>query len=977
MTLRPNSSEILPESKGMEFVMLNTPFRKANHLGSVKLRTFLTGCFFAAVSFAAVDEGQAQKPEAQFPMPAGVPFDPSPTDPIKSEVDKILVYAYDGDGNQLPLKTIKITNIHKDTVYPIFRDGNEAVLASNANVGLYNPYDTVKREYRGYIGYKAPDGKYYFGLESGESILVRVPLVFWNGARMGLVTDGKYLVPANGVANPLNYDPSAQKIIVSAEQDNSDSRLIKNGVVMWYKGGISISPALDAPDQLVEWTIRDKDYLSSAAITARTNGEIPASEKVDLINYDVSYVDNMFLPVAMEALDVPIPAPPYPPGKKPQPYGWIGAINKVNALQNEFDDFTKSSNNKDLGTYFGGKGWPIYNIPMEDKKIPAGQNVFAQSPLADTRSNYVKNTYMLSTGGGLNDPIFVNIIGAGTASSGTTLTLGPSEPISKFQFLKPGYSIVAYPNNPNPNPIQPGTKVVSVNVAARTVELSKPLVAPESPANYDFIRTVDDYASNAMIKIWYSWAKYYLDNTRRTPQQSIEGSIANLSATLRFSAPRNSLVAGMQVTGPGLPDPNPSMSKGGVVVLGISDDKKSVTLSQLSAGDQVNQTYTFKAPQPLPSTPDSLFILDFSRDPKEPSRVPLEFARTVYLTMASMAQIPKNPDKAAAPHVLELMNNVIGGNMGQIFQTEPQRFSEAGLTISAIIRDMIKSELRGVSDFLKFPEFDGNKQIWYPAPSVGRGGQSFNVYNLDPFVWFVHVQLGFSGYGFSLDDDTADVGAGQATKMLITIGGPPAGNTGPNSGTIETPENADEWTIQAPYGPVSGTGQWDPNETVSFYLAITGATNASPIVISSIKHGLSNGDKVFIDQVGGNTAANGGPFTVANVTINTFELLGSTGNGTYTSGGRWTTGPLPYITFSGADIDGVYWRIKGDDKNAGFQGAYITGPGVRPRDATRVVQLGNNLTGQLALSEALTSPGGKPLPKGNYKWTFSGTLPKK
>ena len=66
--------------------------------------------------------------------------------------------------------------------------------------------------------------------------------------------------------------------------------------------------------------------------------------------------------------------------------------------------------------------------------------------------------------------------------------------------------------------------------------------------------------------------------------------------------------------------------------------------------------------------------------------------------------------------------------------------------------------------------------------------------------------------------------------------------------------------------------------------AITGATNASPIVITATSHGFSNGDIVAIQKVGGNTAANN-RWTIANVAANTFELSGSTGNAAYTSGG--------------------------------------------------------------------------------------------
>lgn len=72
--------------------------------------------------------------------------------------------------------------------------------------------------------------------------------------------------------------------------------------------------------------------------------------------------------------------------------------------------------------------------------------------------------------------------------------------------------------------------------------------------------------------------------------------------------------------------------------------------------------------------------------------------------------------------------------------------------------------------------------------------------------------------------------------------------------------------------------------------AITGATNATPIVITATSHGFANGDIVVIYNVGGNTAANG-TWVVAGQTTNTFQLttvkdaLNSTGNAAYTSGG--------------------------------------------------------------------------------------------
>jgi len=72
--------------------------------------------------------------------------------------------------------------------------------------------------------------------------------------------------------------------------------------------------------------------------------------------------------------------------------------------------------------------------------------------------------------------------------------------------------------------------------------------------------------------------------------------------------------------------------------------------------------------------------------------------------------------------------------------------------------------------------------------------------------------------------------------------------------------------------------------------AVTDATNASPIVITSAGHGFSDGDSVTISGVLGNNAANG-THTVANKTADTFELSGVAGDGAYVSGGKITLSP--------------------------------------------------------------------------------------
>lgn len=74
--------------------------------------------------------------------------------------------------------------------------------------------------------------------------------------------------------------------------------------------------------------------------------------------------------------------------------------------------------------------------------------------------------------------------------------------------------------------------------------------------------------------------------------------------------------------------------------------------------------------------------------------------------------------------------------------------------------------------------------------------------------------------------------------------------------------------------------------------AVAGASNASPIVIDDVAHGLVTGDKVYMTGVGGNTAANNtyaNPYwTVTRIGADQFSLDDSTGNAVWTAGGTWT-----------------------------------------------------------------------------------------
>ena len=84
----------------------------------------------------------------------------------------------------------------------------------------------------------------------------------------------------------------------------------------------------------------------------------------------------------------------------------------------------------------------------------------------------------------------------------------------------------------------------------------------------------------------------------------------------------------------------------------------------------------------------------------------------------------------------------------------------------------------------------------------------------------------------------------------------------------------------------TGAVEWTSNVTGS----VTGASDASPIVITSPNNGLVTGETVSVGGVLGNTSANG-TFTITVLNANQFQLNGTTGNGTYTGGGEWAYSP--------------------------------------------------------------------------------------
>ncbi|MFO0845632.1 MAG: hypothetical protein U0797_25150 [Gemmataceae bacterium] len=839
------------------------------------------------------------------------------------------------DDPTIPMKTFTLHNSSNLTIYPFLEDAN-ATATKDGKLAKYDPYDPMNQEYRGYIGYKDPTtGRFFLGLKPGDTYTFQVPLAFWDAGRMHVTTDAQYLVTPgfanNQNVNPFKYydiDPFSNKPTARYMEDTSLDG--SNGRIMWYHArskttGLAEGVGLDAPTQLTEFTIRDPIM---GATNFKSHGEIAASEKRPLINYDVSYVDSMVLPIAMEATDVQ----PYPPqqygghiqldngqatntlivdvpllsnllfkgmavssvngdldpgtlidkvddksmsgktvvtltknGTKtagqtgdffflhPQPtaaFGWTGASQTYDQLQAAIKQFSApnkpSQNNNGLGQYFDGNGYPQFYNPdttLSGVKLPSGQNLPGQSPLkapiggSGPASNYDSRQFIVTSNG--TAPVMISPGGrtgpfADQAndrqlflSFGSDLSLDQiREVIRQLNEQKDKWTITTAETKqklPNLKIVGDVYTYAGAPHAIATLVDTIPQDLQNKGFTFNFTRPVTDYASTRMANIWYSWAKHYVDAVTTKFGAGYTKDIPNgtISLNTKDNLPNNeitvsgdltsTLAAGMVVStktdnvfpAPTADDPNVR-----VTILGLQYDTKANTttiyLSKRPVGRANGAAIPFTVSLPDALTPKdagvTTFGMSFTKDAAEAEK----FAQSVYQLMEAMQTIPLF--KNQGPDWLQVLTNCIGGNIGYIrnigVTAGEKKYITTGYDgIANTIRTLIKSVLRGVSDFIAVPEPTGK---WYPDPSLtgdktgqmidtGTGMKTapYNVLNLDPFVWFVHRKLGLSGYGFSLDDDVADVSGDGASTLAISAGG------------LKTLPQQAQWVWGAPYGPVN------------------------------------------------------------------------------------------------------------------------------------------------------------------------------
>ena len=221
-------------------------------------------------------------------------------------------------------------------------------------------------------------------------------MVFWDAGTIQVVSDTKatrerFLAPFNpgGIAlgRPFLYNAADAKEAVVTATLKRDGKAIAGaqGAALLYTTTDSTVERnyRGRPSQLLEYTIRDQ--LMPAT---------PKSNFTNSVDYDISYINNLYLPVAMEADKAHV--------------GYVGTLDDLKTFETKVETFTAGD---DLNHYFGKYGWPFYRTsnpinPIEKKalikqnallKLVGAQNIFGDNTAA---SSYNLLETMLSSSAG-------------------------------------------------------------------------------------------------------------------------------------------------------------------------------------------------------------------------------------------------------------------------------------------------------------------------------------------------------------------------------------------------------------------------------------------------------------------------------------------------------------------------------------------------------------------------------------------------
>lgn len=240
---------------------------------------------------------------------------------------------YDGKNTTVKPKTITIYNNSGVTIYPVLATSQNAV--NEWLQGCFrstDPYPT-NFVYKLYVN----EDK---GIASGESVTITLPLY-------SKLSDGQYITWWNGgrvvLADRDDRLSNDEDTALSTPEEVTCKGQSNPCMLKTYSSKVQFPENIYA--QLSEYTFGDSIVPPKQTLRLL---------KPENVGYNISYVDHVYLPVAI--------------GTKNNPYiGYSGSAIPLAEFRSHLNSF--------LNTTLG-QGWPVYNL--EELKLPGGYNIFAQ-----------------------------------------------------------------------------------------------------------------------------------------------------------------------------------------------------------------------------------------------------------------------------------------------------------------------------------------------------------------------------------------------------------------------------------------------------------------------------------------------------------------------------------------------------------------------------------------------------------------------
>jgi len=278
--------------------------------------------------------GGGSDPDSSAPKPESPPLHQT----------SVGVACLDYDGNQVmvPPKTITIHNDSDGTIYPVLVIGAKGAEDQWVQACLRTrEANNSKYVYKAYVN----EGQ---GIPSNSSVTITLPV--FSELPAGTLPDGKYITWWNG-----------GRVVLA---DRTDRLRIASDKLMGAPEGVSCEGKGTACDLSVYAGTEGLSENTYAQLSEYTFGDsiFPPKQNTrllipDNVGYNISYVDHVYLPVAI--------------GPKNNPYiGYSGSAQPLGQFRTALEKFLQNGG--------VGEGWPLYNLGAV--KLPGGYNIFAQRP---------------------------------------------------------------------------------------------------------------------------------------------------------------------------------------------------------------------------------------------------------------------------------------------------------------------------------------------------------------------------------------------------------------------------------------------------------------------------------------------------------------------------------------------------------------------------------------------------------------------